>query len=49
VIGILGGLFWLAGAANPNSPGATGVFALLALHAYVAVALLFFWRSRSPA
>jgi hypothetical protein len=49
VIGVLGGLFWLVGLANGSPRGTGFVFVLLAIHAYVLVALLFFWRTRAPA
>ena len=53
VIGILGSLFWLAGVGGAGRAGPRDdvafAFVLLALHAYVAIALLFFWRGRAPA
>jgi len=51
VIGILAGLFWLAGVSGGSQAG-NGIgfsLVLLAIHAYVAIALLFFWRTRAPA
>jgi hypothetical protein len=54
IIGILAGLFWLAslassGQVNSEAARSSPLFALilLAVHAYVAIALLFFWRNRS--
>jgi hypothetical protein len=53
VIGILGGLIWLGSVANIGRGGprddVSFAVVLLALHAYVAIALLFFWRNRAPA
>jgi len=49
VIGVLGGLFWLAGLANGNPRGFAGLAVLLAIHVYIAVALLFFWRTKATA
>lgn len=52
VIGILASLFWVAGVAGGGrASGGDTSFALvlLAIHAYVAIVLLFFWRSKSPA
>ncbi len=54
VVGIISGLIWLSGVGNaaqiPNARGAAGLgvfsIVMLALHAYVVVALLFFWRTR---
>lgn len=52
VIGILVGLFWLAGVAGGGrTSGGDMSFALvlLAIHAYVAIVLLFFWRNKAAA
>jgi hypothetical protein len=52
VIGILASLFWVAGVAGGGrASGGDTSFALvlLAIHAYVAIVLLFFWRNKSPA
>jgi hypothetical protein len=52
VIGILAGLFWLAGVAGGGraAGGTDGTsLVLLAAHAYIAIALLFFWRNKAPA
>lgn len=49
VIGILAGLFWLLGVVSGRRADISFELTLLALHAYVAVALLFFWRTRTPA
>ena len=52
IIGILAGLFWLASIGGGGSSGRGDLvfpLVLLAIHAYVAVALLFFWRTRAPA
>jgi hypothetical protein len=50
VISILAGLFWLGSVGTGSRAGAGDMsfeLVLLAVHAYVAVALLFFWRSRA--
>jgi hypothetical protein len=50
VIGILAGLFWLAGLGGGSRAAGTDAsftLVLLAVHAYIAIALLFFWRTRS--
>jgi hypothetical protein len=52
IIGILAGLFWLAGLTNGGQGRGDGIgfaLVLLAIHAYVAIALLFFWRNKAPA
>jgi len=56
VIGILAGLFWLASLASSGQVSSEGgrsspLFALVlvAVHAYVAIVLLFFWRNKSAA
>jgi hypothetical protein len=52
VIGILAGLVWLGGiTGGGRAAGGDTSFAvvLLAIHAYVVIALLFFWRSKSAA
>jgi hypothetical protein len=53
VIGILAGLVWLASLTGGTAAGGRNDIAfpliLLALHAYIAVALLFFWRNKAPA
>jgi len=51
IVGVLAGLFWLAGVAGgEQARGGIGfALVLLAIHAYVAIALLFFWRNRAPA
>jgi hypothetical protein len=52
VIGILAGLLWLGSLANGGQGRGDGIgfaLVLLALHAYIAVALLFFWRNKAPA
>jgi uncharacterized membrane protein (DUF2068 family) len=55
VVGIISGLIWLSGATNaaqvrdPSGAAGLGIFSIvmLALHVYVVVVLLFFWRSRT--
>ena len=44
VVGIISGLVWLSGATSTSG----GLFALIGLgiHAYIVVALLFFWRTK---
>jgi hypothetical protein len=52
VIGILAGLFWLAGVTGGSQGQGNGIgfaLVLLAIHAYVAIALLFYWRNKAPA
>jgi hypothetical protein len=52
VIGILAGLVWLAsvGSASANGRGGDAfAIVLLVLHAYVAVVLLFFWKTKASA
>jgi hypothetical protein len=48
VIGILAGLLWLGSLANGSRGDISFALVLLALHAYIAIALLFFWRTRAP-
>lgn len=47
VIGILAGLFWLASLGGRG--GGSTPIVLLAVHAYIAIALLFYWRNKAPA
>ena len=49
IIGILSGIFWLLSLSGSGNGASGGLFVivLLALHAYMAVALLLFWRSRA--
>jgi len=53
IIGILAGLLWLGSVAGGGRSGSgDGIgfaLVLLAIHAYVAIALLFFWKNRAPA
>lgn len=49
IIGILAGLLWLGSVANGSRGDVAFALVLLALHAYIAIALLFFWRNRAPA
>lgn len=49
IIGILAGLLWLGSLANGSRGDVSFALVLLALHAYVAIVLLFFWRTRAPA
>ena len=46
IVGILSGIFWLLSLSG-NGGGGLFVIVLLAMHAYIAVVLLFFWRSRA--
>jgi hypothetical protein len=50
VVGILSGLVWLSGLSNGGRPGAgdslVGTLIGLAIHVYIVVALLFFWRTK---
>ena len=51
IVGILGGIFWLLSLTGGGSAGGSGslVFplVLLAIHAYVVVALIMFWRNKT--
>jgi hypothetical protein len=52
VIGILAGLFWVAGVAGSGRAGGNtdgSSILLLVVHAYIAISLLFFWRTKAPA
>jgi hypothetical protein len=51
VVGIAAGLWWLLVlvAGRGGRSDISFVLVLVALHAYIAIALLFSWRSRSPA
>ena len=61
VVGIISGLIWLAGVTGAGNAGTTGNAAaataggglfsivLFGIHAYIVVALLFFWRSKPRA
>jgi hypothetical protein len=50
VVGILGGLLWLGSVTTPDVDGVNqsigGSLVMFAVHAYIVVALLFFWRSK---
>jgi hypothetical protein len=50
IVGILGGLLWLGSVTTPDAAGVNesigGSLVMFAIHAYIVVALLFFWRSR---
>lgn len=54
ILGIISGLIWLSGLSNANNAGnaagaaSGGVFSIIAvaIHLYIVVALLFFWRSK---
>ncbi len=53
IIGILAGLLWLGSVGSMGRVGRAGdpsfAFVLLAVHAYIAIALLFFWRNKARA
>jgi hypothetical protein len=51
IIGILAGLLWLGSLASSGRAGGDPLFALvlLAIHAYIAVTWLFFWRNKAAA
>jgi hypothetical protein len=53
ILGIIGGLLYLGGLASPSTPevrqGFGGTLFLFAIHAYMVIALLFFWRSKPNA
>ena len=50
IVGILSGLVWLGTVVTPDQPGVresiVGSLLAFGVHAYIVVALLFFWRSR---
>lgn len=50
VVGILSGLVWFSGFTNlgelPNGSSTTTALVMLALHVYIVVVLLFFWKGR---
>jgi hypothetical protein len=50
IVGILSGLVWLSGFTNmgeiSNGNSGAGTLVMLALHVYIVVALLFFWKGR---
>lgn len=51
IVGILSGFVWLSGFTNAgeisNGNNGVGTLVMLALHVYIVVVLLFFWRGRS--
>lgn len=47
VVGIISGLIWLSGVSSSN--GAVFSIIMLAIHAYIVVALLFYWRTKVTA
>jgi hypothetical protein len=54
VVGIISGLIWLAGVFSPSTSanGQSGILfsvVLLAIHAYIVVVLIAFWRTKVPA
>jgi hypothetical protein len=53
VVSIISGLIWLGSVATPDQAGARdsifGSLIAFAIHAYIIVALLFFWRSKAAA
>ena len=49
IVGILSGLFWVLGLTGNNAGGGLFVIVLLAIHVYIVVTLLFFWRSKATA
>ena len=50
IVGILGGLLWLGSVTTPDVDGVrdsiAGSVIMFAIHAYIVVALLFFWKSK---
>ena len=50
IVGVLSGLLWLGSVATPDRPGAQdsiiGSLIAFGIHAYIVVALLFFWRTK---
>lgn len=53
IVGIISGLIWLGGVTGGGNSGAAGgglfSIVLFAIHAYIVVALLFFWRTKPAA
>jgi hypothetical protein len=47
IIGILAGLLWLGSLANGSRGDVSFALVLLVVHAYIAVVLLFFWRTKA--
>jgi hypothetical protein len=47
IVGILSGLFWLAGLTGGRSDGLGFALVMVAIHAYIVVALLVFWRRKT--
>jgi hypothetical protein len=47
IVGILSGLIWLGGLGNTEQGNLPTTVVMLAIHAYVVVVLLFFWRTRT--
>ena len=51
LVGILSGLLWLGSVVTPNAAAAQGSImgsvVMLAIHAYIVVVLLFFWKGRA--
>ena len=48
IVGILSGLFWLLGVTGGRTDGLGFALVMLAIHVYIVVALIMFWR-RAPA
>ena len=54
VVGIISGLIWLASVFSPstraeNAGGVIIAFVLLAIHLYIVIVLIGYWRNRAPA
>ena len=51
VVGIISGLIWLGGITGGSSGNGGGAFSIIlfGMHAYIVVALLFFWRYKATA
>ena len=47
VIGILAGLIWLGGLTGGGRSDVSFSIVLLAIHAYIAIVLIFFWRNKA--
>lgn len=47
IVGILSGLFWLLGLSGGSSSGIGFAIVMLAVHAYVVVVLIMFWRTKA--
>jgi hypothetical protein len=47
IVGILSGLVWLSGLGQSDTANLPFTIVMLAIHAYIVVVLIFFWRTRT--